>query len=352
MIAYGVIGDAHLGFKSYDTDKRTDEVSATFAIAVGLLRHLPVIFFPGDLFDDTTCPNKVKRDLLALKEQYREQIWVIDGGNHDSTKTYSSVSVLDAFAEVHNVIVVNSFAVQELDVLGLTVLAIPHMRSQQAFIDSIDKACATDRKWDVCLLHCMVNSGLDLSPNDLNIDLGRLEMLADRCKKVWIGHQHGVEKYLTNVYIPGGILEFTFGELGKKFAYEVEDNGVTLHELPPPRKMLQRELSWAGPIPLLDSLRNLSEDTIYKLLVNDIPAEDYSNAKSAMDVVVAQFKGDIIYSLNKTGHEDIQVTEINASFDLLEEFEIFSTVNQVENTGEMRDLLVDAISELLTEEED
>ncbi len=352
MIPYGVIGDGHLGFKAYDTDRRTEETSATFAKAVELLSDLKVLFFPGDLFDDTTCPNWVKKKLLALKERHRDQVWVILGGNHDSTKTYSSVSVLDAFAEVHNVVTVNSFVPQQLDVEGISVLAIPHTRSQQAFLDAIDLLLATDKKWDVCMLHCMVNSRLDLSPNDLNVDMHRLESLADRCGHVWIGHQHGVERPFDNVYIPGGIMEFNFGELGPKYVYEVEDGCVARHQIPQPRTLEQVDLKWAGPIDMMDKLRNLSEDTIYKIGVNDIPAEEYSSAKSAMDVVVGQFKGDVIYNLNKTGHVEVQVTEINASFDLISEFEEFAAANGIPDATEMHELLEDAVSELLTEEED
>jgi len=352
MTPYGVIGDAHLGFKAYDTERRTEEVSQTFAVAVGLLSHLPVIVIPGDLMDDTTCPNWVKRDLLALKEKHRDQIWVIDGGNHDSTKTYSSVSVLDAFAEVHNVIVVNHFLPKELHVNGLHILAIPHTKSQEDFLGAIDLLLATDHKWDICLLHCMVASGLDLSPNDLNIDMERLSLLSKRCGHIWIGHQHGVEKHLENVYIPGGTVEFNFGELGTKYVYEVEDGCVCKHVIPQPRKLIQQVLEWDGPINLMNQLRGLSTDSIYKLIVDHIPAEEYSGAKSAMDVVVSQFKGDIIYSLNKTGHVEVQVTEINASFDLLEEFEIFVDQNNIPAVDDMRARLEDAVSELLSEDED
>ena len=352
MNPYGVIGDAHLNFKAYDTDKRTEETSKVFADAVGLLKDLPVIFIPGDLFDDTTCSNWVKRDLLALKERHADQIWVIDGGNHDSTKTYSSVSVLDAFAEIHNVVVVNSFIPQELHVNGLHVLAIPHTRSQEAFLEALDILIDSGREWDVALLHCMVGSGLDLSPNDLNIDMDRLKQLASRCGHVWIGHQHGVDKPLDNVYIPGGTMEFNFGELGEKFVYEVEDGCVAKHKIPQPREMKQVEVEWEGPVPLLDKFRGMSEAIIYKIIVDGIPAEEYSAAKSAMDVIVAQFKGDIIYNLNKTGHIDVQVTEINASFDLLEEFEIFVDTNEVPFAEDMRSRLTDAVSELLSEEED
>ena len=352
MTPYGVIGDSHLGFKAYDTDRRTKECSDTFAVAVGLLSHLPVIFIPGDLFDDTTCPNWVKKELIKLKEEHRDQIWVIDGGNHDSTKTYSSVSVLDAFAEVHNVIVVNDFIHHELDVCGLKVLAIPHTRAQQTFLDTIDLLLATDKKWDICLLHCMVNSGLDLGPNDLNIDMWRLEQLANRCKHVWIGHQHEAVKTFSNVYIPGGIMEFNFGELGKKFVYEVNADNIIKLAIPQLRKMTQLEIDWDGPVNLLQTLKNLSEDSVYKILVNGIPTEEYSNAKSAMDVIIAQFPGDIIYSLNRTGHVDIAVTEINASFDLLSEFEEFTTANNISCAKVMRELLEDAISEVLCEEED
>lgn len=351
MQPYGVVGDAHLGFKAYDTDRRTEEVSGAMAKAVALLAHLPVIFFPGDLFDETTCTNKVKRDLLALKEKYKDQIWVIDGGNHDSTKTYSSVSVLDAFAEVPNVIVVNHFIPEELTVLGLNVLAIPHTRSQEAFLEAIDILLATDRKWDVGLLHCMVCSTLELGPNDLNIDIDRLERLAARCGHIWIGHQHGVDKPLDNVYIPGGTIEFTFGELGKKYAYEVDNGSVALHQIVPERPMKQLQFPWDGPINLMATLRDLSDAIIHKVVVDDIPAEEYSNAKAAMDVVAGQHKGDLIYVLNKTGHVELQVTEINASFDLLDEFDIFVNANSIEG-GEMRARLEDSVSELLTEEED
>lgn len=351
-MSYGVIGDAHLGFRAYDTDRRTQECCDVFAKAVKLLSDQPIIFFPGDLFDDTTCPNWVKKELLKLKEEHRSQIWVIDGGNHDSTKTYSSVSVLDAFAEVHNVVVVNDFMPKELYLCSKNILAIPHTRSQQAFLDSIDLLLATDRKWDVCLLHCMVNSRLDLGPNDLNIDSYRLELLANRCRHVWIGHQHEPVKILDNVYIPGGTMEFNFGELGKKHVYIVEGTTVAKLEIPQPRKMIQMELDWDGPVNLLSGLRGLSADAIYKILVNGIPAEEYSNAKSAMDVVVSQFSGDIIYSLNKTGHIDIPVTEINASFDLLHEFEEFTTANGIACAPAMRQRLEDAVSEVLSEEEE
>ena len=348
MTPYGVIGDAHLGFKAYDTDLRTIEVSNAFKLAVELLAHLPVILIPGDLFDDTTCPNWVKRDLLALKEEHRDQIWVIDGGNHDSTKTYSSVSVLDAFAEVHNVIAINNFEARTVEVKGLNILAIPHTKSQQAFLDILDNL---DGKWDACMMHCMVGSGLDLSPNDLNIDFTRLEKLAEQCDKIWIGHQHGVAKPLDNVYIPGGVVEFTFGELGNKYVYEVGQE-VKRILIPQPRKMVQKEIDWEGPVRLMDDLRNITEDSIYKVNVINIPVEDYSNAKSAVDVIVSQFKGDLIYNLHKTGHQDIQVTEINASFDLLEEFDEFTTKNEIPSASVMKDLLKDAVSELLSEEED
>jgi hypothetical protein len=198
----------------------------------------------------------------------------------------------------------------------------------------------------------MVHSGLDLGPNDLNIDLHRLEQLSKVCSYIWIGHQHKAEQPLPNVYIPGGTMEFNFGELGTKYVYVCETEGVSRIPIPQPREMKQITVDWEGPINFLDSFRGLSERCIYKIIVDGIQVEEYSAAKSAMDVLVSQFKGDIIYQLNKLGHEEIQVTEINASFDLLAEFEEFAELHDVPMIDDMRDRLNDAVSELLSEEED
>ncbi len=341
---YGIVGDAHLGFKAYGSDRRTQEVSDTFRTAVELLSDMPVIFFPGDLFDETTCSNRVKRDLLALKEEHSQQIWVIDGGNHDSTKTYSSVSVLDSFSEVHNVVAVNNFKAETITVAGLKVLLIPHTRSQNDFLEVLDNL---DGTWDLALLHCMVQSELDLGPNDLNLDRERMKRLASQCGRVWIGHQHGVRQPLNNVYIPGGTVEFNFGELGEKFVYKVTDK-VTAIPIPQTRPLVQLEITWKGPIELLQT--ELKKDTIYKLHVVDVPAEDYSTCKSAMDALVAQYDGDVLYVIDKVGEAAVQVTEINASFDLLGEFREFGKELDAD-TEAMEILLEDAISELLAEEE-
>jgi len=341
MLDYGVIGDVHLGFKAYGSDRRTKEIFAAMDAALTILQDKPVIFFPGDLFDETTCPNWVERDLLALKEKFKEQLWVIDGGNHDSTKTYSSVSVLDVFAEVENVVVVNSFEKETLDVMGLKVLAIPHMKSQDDFLACLD---SLDEEYDVALLHCMVDSNLDLSPNDLNIDDFRLKRLASLCDRVWIGHQHKAERVLPNVTIPGGVIEFAFGERGNKFCYSRTERFI----IPQSRQLVQLELDWTGPTELLNL--PLVPENIYKIVIEDIPAEDFSTVKATMGLLQSQFSGDIVDKLTKHGHEEVRVTEIQASFNLIEEFKSFTEDNDLDYE-EMLPMLEDAISEVTAEED-
>jgi len=341
MLDYGVIGDVHLGFKAYGTDRRTKEIFVAFYQALLLLEDKPVIFIPGDLFDETTCSNWVERDLFALKERFRDQLWVIDGGNHDSTKTYSSVSVLDTFAEVNNIIVINSFKHEVLDVMGLKVLAIPHMKSQDDFLECLD---SLDEEYDVALLHCMVNSDLDLSPNDLNIDDFRLKRLASMCDRVWIGHQHKAEQILPNVIIPGGIIEFTFGEIGDKYCYTRTEKFV----IPQTRKLIQHKHTWTGPTDLLNI--NLNTDYIHRLIIDDIPAEEFSTVKSTISLLQSQFDGDIMDKLTKHGHVEVKVTEIQASFNLLEEFKSFTEANDLDY-DRMLPLLEDAVSEATAEED-
>ena len=341
MNRYGVIGDVHLGFKAYGTERRTKEIFTAMEAALNILRKEPVIFFPGDLFDETTCSNWVEKELFALKDRFKEQIWVVDGGNHDSTKTYSSVSVLDTFAEVKNVVVINSFAMEELTVVGLDILAIPHMKSQEEFLDCLD---SLDGKWDVALLHCMVDSHLDLSPNDMNIDRKRLLRLADMCDRVWIGHQHKPEFVSPNVTIPGGIIEFAFGEMGEKYCYTRTQQFI----IPQERRLLQLHPEWTGPSSLLNM--ELDPRRIYKFVIEDIPAEEFSTVKSTLDMLRSQFDGDIVDKLTKHGHVEMKVTEIKASFNLIDEFKTFAELNGLD-TLDMLARLEDAISEVSAEED-
>lgn len=348
MRPYGLIGDAHQGFKAYNSERRTQEAIDVLAQGLLLLKDKPVVLFAGDFFDDTSIPNWVKKQIIALKEEYHNQEWVILGGNHDSTKTYSSVSALDVLAEVNNITVVNSHKMETIDICGLRILCIPHVKSQKEYLDIVDSCIASEDSWDLALLHSLVNSGLDLGPNDLNLDLYRLDLLSTKVGTIWIGHQHHpMELIQGKAYIPGSIMEFDFGQLGDKFVY-TEDGTLLLEQ---PRKMVRMELDCpSSPIELVSSLK-LQEDSVYRIDIKSIPIEDYSNIKGACDLVESQFKGDVLFNLYKLGHKELQVTAIDARFDLLEEFDNFCEENKIE-VGRMKNILTDAVAEVLMEEED
>ena len=347
MNPYGLIGDAHQGFKAYNSDRRTQEAIDVLAQGLSLLCDKPIVLFAGDFFDDTVVPNWVKKQLIALKEEYHNQEWVILGGNHDSTKTYSSVSVLDVLGEVANITVVNSHKVETLEMCGLRILCIPHVKSQKEYLSIIDDCIASEDTWDVGLLHSLVGSNLDLGPNDLNLDLYRLDLLSHKVKTIWIGHQHAPEELIANkAFIPGSIMEFDFGQVGEKFVY-TEDSKILLLQ---PRKMVRMKLEAMSPISLINTLK-LEEDSIYRIDIDKIPVDEYSNIKSACDMIESQFKGDVMFNLYKLGHKELQVTAIDARFDLMEEFEKFCAENKIE-VGRMEDLLQDAVSQVMAEEED
>lgn len=339
---FGLIGDAHIGFKSYGSDKRTQECLDVFTQAVLLLKDKPIILFAGDLLDDTVIPNWVKKQFISLKELYKEQIWIVCGGNHDSSKTYSSVSALDVLGEINNIVVVNKHKVETLEILGMRILIIPHVKSQTEYLKVVDDCIASKDTWDIALLHSLVNSNLDLGPNDLNLDLFRLEQLSKKVNKIFIGHEHQPRQPLPNVFIPGSIMEFDFGQLGPKFVY-TNDGPISLVQ---PRKMERVELETK-----IDIEYKLSEDTIYRIDIKSIPIENYSNVKSICDVLEANFKGDVLFNLYKLGHKELQVTAIDARFDLLDEFDTFCTTNDI-IIGRKKALLQDAIAGILTEEED
>lgn len=348
---YGVIGDVHLGFKAYETDQRSREVIDTFKVAVDLLKDCPVLLIQ-ELFDETVVPNWVKKELLKIKEDNRDQVWVVLGGNHDSTKTYSSVSMLDAFAEVHNVEVVNSHESMVVCAKGLNVLCIPHMRSQKEFLESLDRLLVSDFRWDAIALHCMVNSKLDLGPNDLNIDMQHLEFLSSRAKHVWLGHEHTPWQPTANAYVTGAIMEFDFGQLGPKYVYSVEETTVTKILIPQPRKMLQHEWEWSGPVQAMQALQALEPGCIHKVIYNSIPVEEASLAANATSLFAAQYDGTILFDLRKLGHRELKVTAIDASLNLMEEFEVFAESNDIQAQAEMQARLEEAIALTISEDEE
>lgn len=348
MKPYGLVGDAHQGFKAYNSERRTQEAINVLTQGLALLKDKPTVLFAGDFFDDTSIPNWVKKQIIALKEQYKEQEWLILGGNHDSTKTYSSVSALDVLGEVANITVVNSHKMETVELGGNRILCIPHVKSQTEYLKLLDDCIAADDEWDIALLHSLVDSGLDLGPNDLNLDLYRLDLLSQKVSTIWIGHQHQpVELIQGKAYIPGSIMEFDFGQLGEKFVY-TNDGPLSLVQ---PRKMVRMEMECpTSPIEFVATLK-LEEDSIYRIDIKSIPIEDYSNIKAACDLIEDQFKGDVMFNLYKLGHKELQVTAIDARFDLLDEFDQFCIDNSIE-PGRMKSILSDAVAEVTMEEED
>jgi DNA repair exonuclease SbcCD nuclease subunit len=350
---YGVIGDPHLGFKAYEGIRRTEEVSAAFETAVIMLYNAGVktVFIPGDLTEDTVWPNWVEKRALKVFRTYPDVKFVILGGNHDSTKTYSSVSALDVLEEAANVVVMNDFAMREFTIGGLKVLAIPHMRSQTAFLDAIDEVAKRGDRYDVAMLHCMVDSKLDLGPNDLNLDPARMLALDALCVNTWIGHQHIPANPTPNVWIPGSTVELDFGELGERYVYVVKDGVPARLKIPQTRKLIRVNHVWTGIGALLDVTANLDSQTVYKFSVTGLPSAEYSAASATMESVVATFEGDMIYELIRVDHVELAISVIDTSFDLVMEFESYCADNKVDDPS-LIDLLLDAITEIAAEEED
>lgn len=348
---YGVIGDAHNGFKAYDSIKRTEEGIWVFEKAIELLYNAGVrtIYLPGDLIDDTVWPNWVEKRVLYLFRIYPDVKFVVLGGNHDSTKTYSSVSALDVLEERNNIVVINDFKLREFTVDDHTVLAIPHMKSQREFREVI---LGLTEQYDVCLLHAMVYSKLALGPNDLNIDQEMMDKLTKHCKRIWIGHQHSPVIMNEQVVITGSTFELNFGEIGPRYVYVVDDeNKLELLQIPQPRSMERIDITWMGINDLLDRLHDLDKDTIYKVVVTGLPPSEYSACMSAIETVVGGFAGDMIYDLIKIGHEEINISTIDSSFDLGIEFKSFCDDNAYDYDALSGDLS-DAISAMASEEED
>lgn len=350
MSLYGIIGDAHLGFKAYDSTRRTEECIWVFEQAVGILYNAGVrtMYFPGDLLDDTVISNWVEKRLLFVLRTYPDVKFVFLGGNHDSTKTYSSVSALDVLAERSNVVVINDFVPAEFVIDGLNVLAVPHAKSQREFKESI---MSLSGSYDVCLLHAMVCSKLDLGPNDLNIDEEMIAKLEKHCRHTWIGHQHNPVIMSDRMTITGSTMELNFGELGPRYVYIVNDGEVSLRQIPQPRSMERIDVIWSGINDLLDRLHDLDRSTIYKVVASGVPPTEYSACLAAIESVCRGFEGDLVYDVIKVGHEEVNIGTIDVGFDLVQEFQMYCEENGHDFDGNIG-YLTDAMAAVAAEEED
>lgn len=351
-MALGGIGDAHLGLKAYDSTRRTLEGMQTFGSAVEILyaegvRHIVI---PGDFLDDTNLPNWAQKILLSILTKYDDVTFVLLGGNHDTTKTYSSVSALDVLHEVSNVMVVNNFEAVDVTTGEYSLLMIPHMKSQKEFIAAVDRIITEGKNYDLITMHCMVNSTLDLGPNDLNIDQARLNALQGQAKAVWLGHQHQPAQHGERAFMLGSTMEFTFGELGARYVYVLEESTRKI-PLPQPRQLCERSLPWTDLIALAELTSDLDPEVIYKFVITSIPQEAYSQVAMIMANAKEMFSGDMIYDMLRAGRTELKVSAIEASFDLMEEYAAFCKENDIDDP-EAAILLEECVNLVAAEEED
>lgn len=338
-----VIGDAHLGFKGVWTQ---DEVLSVFATVVrdAIAAHCELIYVPGDLLDDTQLTNDQLRQLVALFEDAKKAgvHFRVLRGNHDSTRTYSATPAIDILGELDNVWLSPAFMPSVND----GCLFVPHMKSQTEFLQCVDTLLASDRRWDLVFMHCAIAPAFAGGPNDMSIDMDRLEQLAGRCKFVFVGHEHTPKLFLDNVYRVGSTMEFSFGELGQRYWYIVDDL-VQMVPIEPIRPMVERKVTW--PFDVQEVLKELRDGVTWKLKLLEVPAEEYKNVRIWMDTL----DDSVVWEIQKVGEKTVQeIKAIEARVDIRDEFENYVKENGIEGEAadHMREVLHAALREVEIEE--
>ena len=338
-----IIGDAHLGFKGVWTQ---DEVLGMFAtivraaIAVGCVE----IYTPGDLLDDTQLTNDQLRQLVALFEDAKKSgvHFRVLRGNHDSTKTYSATPAIDVLGELDSVWLSPAFMPSVKD----GNLFVPHMKSQTEFLAAIDTLLASDRRWDLAFLHCAIAPAFPGGPNDMSIDMDRLEQLASRCNFVFVGHEHSPKQFRDNIFRVGSTMEFSFGELGQRYWYIVDDH-VQMMPIEPLRRLVERKVTW--PFDIQDVIKDLDPGVTWKLKLLEVPAEEYKNVRVWMDTI----DDTVVWEIQKVGGKElVEIRAVEARVDIRDEFELFVAEHGIEGEAvdHMREVLHAALREVEIEE--
>lgn len=331
------IPDSQLGIRRYADNRRWKNVVYDHAfdvfeamVEMAVFKKAELVVQPGDLLQSVSLDDAGWLRLLRVLERGRERglQFVLLGGNHDSVKSYERVGTLDALAGLRNVHVVNSFRPEVVDLNGFKVGGIPHMKSQESFLD----VCRTwDREVDVLLLHCSLGVTERFGPNDMQLPFDLLDRLSKFARQVYIGHEHQfMEVQDGKVYQVGSTMPFSFGEVGQRYVlYWSGVDGAVPEKLPivPIVHFREFEIDWTGLDAFVAALNERLKwpSHILRFVVKGIPAEEHSTAKVMADAVAEQSAAPILFKLERVG--DVQIEDVateRARFDLLSEWDEYA----------------------------
>lgn len=269
------VADTHLGFQAYRAldaegyNQRESDVYAAFSATVDLaLEHeVDLVVHAGDLFDAVRPTNRAigraLDELLRLREAGIPV--VVIAGNHETPRLKETGHVFSLLSYWDGIHPIYGGTAETLDVAGITVHAVPHVRSQEAFeaeIDGLEPTGGTD----VLVLHGTV-PGIEGLPTGEFDDLTVPREIFDAFDYVALGHYHLRTEVAGNAWYAGSTERLTFAEAGRdKGPLLVDPDGPDVEALDVP----VREMVAPDPIDCEGLSSEQVEEAVRDLLEPDL----------------------------------------------------------------------------------
>jgi DNA repair exonuclease SbcCD nuclease subunit len=297
------LSDLHLGYRQYQrltptgVNQREADVATTFRVVVDRIIDLrpELVVVAGDVFHNVRPSNQAivhaflqfNRLVTALPES----AIVLVAGNHDTPRTSETGGILQLFAQLGGLDVVDREAKRlSFPHLDLSVLAVPD-------VPGLVKPSFTpdpNARFNVLAMHCGVEGiSDDMAWNRPPVEVSRSELAVPGWDYIALGDCHVYREVLPNAFYSGSIdytsvdtwgekREEADGPKGKGFIErDLVTGKQTFHPLPPSRPLIElpqinaRNLT-AADIDhriraIVDACVDGIDDKIVRLTVWDIP---------------------------------------------------------------------------------
>ncbi|MGH7475159.1 MAG: metallophosphoesterase family protein [Longimicrobiales bacterium] len=212
------LADLHLGYRAYyraapgGMNLRERDVARAFTAAIEQVVDLTpdLVLIAGDLFHSVRPPNSAIADafrqLVHLRTALPTAPVVIIAGNHDAPRSAESGSILQLFAEITGVHVVEGESRPVyLEPLDASVLCVPHAAVREGVTELEPDGRA---RTNVLLLHgCITGDGVENRLRFLGdygaatVDIGMIR--PERWDYVALGHYHITTELRPNMWYAG-----------------------------------------------------------------------------------------------------------------------------------------------------
>lgn len=328
----GVLGDCHLDKRLYEANPAWKgivwaEANRCFKWAMNYLyENSTILVQAADLFDGYSVSDAALHEVITGIMNTPDWPKYILGGNHDSTKVYDRLCSLDILDLLPNTFVTNTFVPKRRKHDNVTMLFIPHMKSQREFDDALDAASGND----IVVCHASYGDMQNIKgPNDLYVTKERMSRVADCNGAVFIGHEHTPKQLMANVWQVGSLMPYSFAEGGQHFIYLYNTATQEMEQVPVPHlKFSQRTWKWTSAADMSTKLMHdiglHHKDHALKYTITEIPAAELKAAKLIAKSIESNADSIVRFDLNGDYEPELaEITHHELTFNVLTEFHFY-----------------------------